>query len=419
MAQVPGPIEGAARQDTINVGGGRDGFGDSKVATRNQALGAAAAMRDAYQPYGGGSTQDTNTSLTMLNRAAWGKQPSQAEIAGRQAIDQSLNAQMAAAASARGGSLGQAAAMRNAQVNAGAFQQNAINSLAANRAAEMAQARSDYAQAAAAQRGQDLQLAGLQSQNEYAQRGLNQQAQMGYEQMSNQAQFQQAQTDLGVAGMNANNWQSWQNQAQIQAGEDRRLEQQLEAQREMQQQQMMMSLIGGGASMGAALMTGGGSAALQAGVGAAGAAGGGGAVPPRADGGPVKGGKPYLVGERGPELVIPKGDGQVIPAEQTVEILPLYEPPGKMLQMSPSGHAYLEARAPVHPSLVPEQTISAAPAKPSFGEAVAQRAKAPPLPAQRQMTPEEMMAYANRLQAQMQANHQASMAAGPAVKVAQ
>lgn len=37
-------------------------------------------------------------------------------------------------------------------------------------------------------------------------------------------------------------------------------------------------------------------------------------VQARADGGPVKGGQPYLVGEKGPEVVVPKQDGQVIPS---------------------------------------------------------------------------------------------------------
>lgn len=36
---------------------------------------------------------------------------------------------------------------------------------------------------------------------------------------------------------------------------------------------------------------------------------------PRAKGGPVKGGRPYLVGERGPEVIVPKRDGVVIPNE--------------------------------------------------------------------------------------------------------
>jgi len=34
---------------------------------------------------------------------------------------------------------------------------------------------------------------------------------------------------------------------------------------------------------------------------------------PKAEGGDVTGGTPYLVGEQGPELVIPKGSGTVIP----------------------------------------------------------------------------------------------------------
>lgn len=38
-------------------------------------------------------------------------------------------------------------------------------------------------------------------------------------------------------------------------------------------------------------------------------------IPARAKGGPVKRGRPYLVGEKGPELVVPEEDGVVIPNE--------------------------------------------------------------------------------------------------------
>jgi hypothetical protein len=34
--------------------------------------------------------------------------------------------------------------------------------------------------------------------------------------------------------------------------------------------------------------------------------------PGRATGGPVSGGRPYLVGERGPELFVPAGDGRIV-----------------------------------------------------------------------------------------------------------
>jgi hypothetical protein len=41
----------------------------------------------------------------------------------------------------------------------------------------------------------------------------------------------------------------------------------------------------------------------------------------RASGGPVMAGEPYLVGERGPELVIPQGSGNVIPADKTAAMM--------------------------------------------------------------------------------------------------
>lgn len=47
----------------------------------------------------------------------------------------------------------------------------------------------------------------------------------------------------------------------------------------------------------------------------------GGGVEARAMGGPIKRGQPYLVGERGPELVIPEGNGTVIPSNITQQII--------------------------------------------------------------------------------------------------
>lgn len=38
-------------------------------------------------------------------------------------------------------------------------------------------------------------------------------------------------------------------------------------------------------------------------------------VPGRATGGPVVGGRPYLIGERGPELFVPTGDGRIVRSE--------------------------------------------------------------------------------------------------------
>ena len=43
----------------------------------------------------------------------------------------------------------------------------------------------------------------------------------------------------------------------------------------------------------------------------------GAALQARAEGGPVVAGKPYLVGERGPELFVPRASGQILPATTT------------------------------------------------------------------------------------------------------
>jgi hypothetical protein len=37
-------------------------------------------------------------------------------------------------------------------------------------------------------------------------------------------------------------------------------------------------------------------------------------LPPRADGGPVRAHQPYRVGERGPEVFVPEGRGQILPS---------------------------------------------------------------------------------------------------------
>jgi hypothetical protein len=55
--------------------------------------------------------------------------------------------------------------------------------------------------------------------------------------------------------------------------------------------------------------------------GTAGGAGVLSAGPRRASGGPVAGGEPYIVGENGPELVVPSSSSTVVPASQTARML--------------------------------------------------------------------------------------------------
>ena len=81
-------------------------------------------------------------------------------------------------------------------------------------------------------------------------------------------------------------------------------------------------MTGGGVSGGGS-NTGGIIAGLAGAIGGIFGGGGGGwmdaagAIAARANGGPVTGGQPYLVGERGPELVVPSSSGNVLNARET------------------------------------------------------------------------------------------------------
>jgi hypothetical protein len=172
--------------------------GAERDVTRYRGMGEAAANRAAYQAnygqYMGNVAQSQDArraqehALGLQRDAAMGSAPSRAELLGRNMIDQSLQAQMAGAASARGGSLAQAAAMRQSANNAAAFQAQGAQQLAALRADEMARARADYFAGSTGLRTGDYQGAGLSLQktqqdlqNEQFQRSLNQQGQQWYE----------------------------------------------------------------------------------------------------------------------------------------------------------------------------------------------------------------------------------------------
>jgi hypothetical protein len=150
-------------------------------------------------------------------------------------------------------------------------------------------------------------------------------------------------------------------------------------------------------------------------MGASGASG----AAPKAEGGPVEPGKPYLVGERGPELIIPKNHGLVIPAEQTPQVMAMYEPPGQQLQqgLGASGRGYLasDVTSDGRPSLEGpdrERFGLSAPREPS---GLMER-PAEGKPKTRTMTPSEMRAAADKLEKEMHAYYEEQMAAGPAVQ---
>jgi hypothetical protein len=111
--------------------------------------------------------------------------------------------------------------------------------------------------------------------------------------------------------------------------------------------------------------------------------------------------------ERDPAPVPARADGG--------EVLPLYEPPGLRLQQTADGHAYFASEAEDRPSGAslsgPTPRYSAHPLAPE-----ARPAPPPRPPARREMTPEELMRWADSTKAGLTSDHEARMAEGPAVK---
>lgn len=187
--------------------------GATRDINRYRGMGQQAAQRGAYQiDYSSAAADrqraeaaryDQQDAMGMARAAAQGTAPSRAELLGQRMVGDSLDAQMAAAASARGGPLAQAGAMNAAAAQAAQQQQRGVNDIAALRADEMARAREAYAGQAAGIRQQDYagaqqaaQMAQAQAQSEWQQRQMNQQAQMGYEQMGNDVNRAQQQGAL-------------------------------------------------------------------------------------------------------------------------------------------------------------------------------------------------------------------------------
>lgn len=273
--------------------------------TIDSSQSAAEQDRARYQhmgaeAYGMGSPtlqrSDATTqmgSLALLEGAARGTAPSQAALLAQQQGEESVQAGASLAASSRGGPGAQIAAARAAQQSAGRARQQALQAGAMARAKEMSDARGQFAGAASQARGQDIQESATQADLDMRQRGLNSQDRQFYERMA----WDTRNAELGARTAGENAWQAQQNAdrqfkaAQDQAGWDRATQ-----------------VVG----MGTGAATGGLNA--YANVKAADRDNGG--LPKRAEGGPVNAGQPYVVGERGPEVVVPSKDGTVIPNHQ-------------------------------------------------------------------------------------------------------
>lgn len=285
----------------------------------NNARAKAMVDRAQQQQSRAGQQQVANLSLAR----AMGQTPSIAQMQADRQMGQAAAAQASLAGSARG-----AGALANAQRNAANNIANTQADISGQAQVAAANERLNAEQSAAQQYGQmrggDLSSQGMMGQQQSqdaqqaqaqagfadAQRARNDQANLAYQQLASQTRMgqlaarqnyeaQQSSNALGAQGINAG--VGGQNAAMNQANG--------------------MSLLGMGQGLaGAAFSRFGGTP---------------GAPPGKAKGGPVDGRSPYLVGEQGPELVIPAKDGMVIPAGLTREAI----------QRTPSLARFLSARA--------------------------------------------------------------------------
>lgn len=239
--------------------------------------------------------------------------------------------QTSAAASARGpASL--ALAQQGAAANTAAGQSTISNHTQINSAQERLAAEQAAMGAYSGMRGQDIGQSTAQGNLDAQQRGLNDQFKLGM-----------TGYETGVQGA-----QLGAQRAQVaQAAQGAAQYQQIAAQRQAASDAKTGQMVGTVAQVGGTIV----GSALGGPVGGAigGAAGkaAGGAVSPgsvadgsgsnvplpnynqqsqgdpndpyREHGGPVRAGKPYIVGERGPEMIVPERDGHVLTAEQTRE----------------------------------------------------------------------------------------------------
>jgi hypothetical protein len=296
--------------------GGRQG-GAEAAANGYAAQGAVAQGRTAPQAattvadyadanaaaaQGQQARQGQNTLANLMSQRAQGLAgPSIAQQQADRQMQQAQSQQASLAGSARGAG-GLAAAQRNAAFNMA----NAASDISGQAQINAAGERRDDTNAAAsmygAMRGGDL---GSQGQ-------AASQAQF---QAANSAQQNQFNAGLQLQNRNAND--AYQQNYDAMANQVRTT--QLAAKMNQQGQQSANTLGAQGINAG----VGGQNAAMNQAntmnvLGMAqSAAGGAAGVLAKAKGGPTSEGKPYLVGEQGPELIVPRHDGYVLTADQT------------------------------------------------------------------------------------------------------
>lgn len=295
--------------------GGHQGGAD-EAANRYRQQGEGAQTRQAEQAqFQQANYDDANfaraqqqaarsgqaQAANLMMRRAMGQVPSIAQMQADRQMQQATAAQASAAASARGPAA-LALAQQNAANNTANAQGAISNQAQINAANERMQAEQAAFGAQSGIRGQDLQGMGQEVQRAQYDAGAANQMNLanaglraGQRQQNDAFQLGMTQAEMGVRGM------------------------QLGASQNQQAQQSANQLGAAGINAG----VGGQNAAMNQSnaMGMVGLAANAAGSFTKAKGGPVMHGQPYLVGERGPELVVPTAPGFVIPADKTRKLL--------------------------------------------------------------------------------------------------
>lgn len=298
-----------AREAPVNAGnfayGGVGGADEAANRYRNMAQGAQGRQgpqanygeANTYQAAGQGARRgQVNLANAMAGRAS-GAVPSIAGMQAQQDMQRAAAAQASAAAGARGPA-GLALAQQQAANQTANVHGQISNAAQINAANERLQAEQAAFGAMSGLRQTDQSSEGMAGQRAQFQAGLQQQ----------QRGLNDAMT-LGMTG-----FEHGVRQADL-AGHQNY--EQLNAANRQGTNAINAGVAGQNASAAGAAAMGG----IQAAGQTAGAAFGLGNPPGKAAGGPVAVGTPYLVGEEGPELIVPMNDGMVIPAGPTKKIL--------------------------------------------------------------------------------------------------
>lgn len=419
----------------FNYGGNPTAAGD--FATAYDRQGAAAQQRAATQAdytaangYASTGNQDASSqrdAAALMMARAKGTTPSIAQMQADRQMQQNIAAQSSQAASARGAAglalAGQTAATNTANGSAAISAQAQINAASERLQAEQAanQAYSGLRSGDLASQSQAAQQSQYNAQLTATQRAQNDQMQLAEQQNAIGVRTSQLNAGIAQQGILSGSNAQAQN-AQLAIQQQNSANQQAAVNR-------AATTIGSAVQMGSSALSkapsssqGDPSASSNSNNVNATASSNQAYALPREAGGPIAPGQPYLVGEKGPELIVPNRGGTVVPNRLSQALsrsypapaatVPLAAPEGQELHQSLDGHAFYNDVQPAAPSIASSSGKESASPAPAL---MARKKVATPAQA-RKMTPEELMAAADREIASVKTDTARRDADGPALR---